>query len=57
LECFHERWDALIPEEERVLSDSNELINEGEKLTVKALNGFNTSAAAKVFEEEIREVV
>jgi hypothetical protein len=57
LECFHERWDALIPEEERVLSDSNELINEGEKLAVKALNGFNTSAAAKVFEEEIREVV
>ncbi|KAK3138879.1 hypothetical protein QOZ80_5AG0374620 [Eleusine coracana subsp. coracana] len=56
LECFRERWDALVPQEEIVLSDPNELINEGEKLTIKSLDGFSTSAAAKVFEEEIREV-
>ncbi|GJN14327.1 hypothetical protein PR202_gb01138 [Eleusine coracana subsp. coracana] len=56
LECFRERWDALVPQEEIVLSDPNELINEGEKLSIKSLDGFSTSAAAKVFEEEIREV-
>ena len=57
LECFHERWAALVAQEERVLLDPNGLINEGEKLTVKALDGFNASSTAKVFEEEIREVV
>ncbi|PAN19738.1 hypothetical protein PAHAL_3G294900 [Panicum hallii] len=56
LECFHERWAALVAQEERVLLDPNGLINEGEKLTVKALDGFNASSTAKVFEEEIREV-
>ncbi|KAJ1262723.1 hypothetical protein BS78_09G131700 [Paspalum vaginatum] len=56
LECFHERWDALVAQEERVLLDPNGIVNEGEKLTAKALDGFNASAAAKVFEEEIREV-
>jgi len=57
LECFHKRWAALVAQEERVLLDPNGLINEGEKLTVKALDGFNASSTAKVFEEEIREVV
>jgi len=57
LECFCERWDALVAPEERVLLDPNGLGNESEKLTAKALDGFNASAAAKVFEEEIREVV
>ncbi|RLN30223.1 hypothetical protein C2845_PM05G24250 [Panicum miliaceum] len=56
LECFHERWAALVAQEERVLLDPNGLINEGDKLTVKALDGFNSSSTAKVFEEEIREV-
>lgn len=57
LECFSARWDALVGPEERALLDPNGLVNEGEKLTIKALDGFNASAAAKVFEEEIREVV
>jgi hypothetical protein len=57
LECFHERWDSLITQEERLPSDPNGLVNEGEKLSIKALNGFSASAAAKVFEEEIRAVV
>jgi hypothetical protein len=57
LECFCERWGALVAPEERVLLDPNGLVSEGEKLTIKALDGFNASAAAKVFEEEIREVV
>ncbi|KAM0883039.1 hypothetical protein ACQ4PT_031897 [Festuca glaucescens] len=56
LECFHERWDSLITQEERLPSDPNGLVNEGEKLSIKALNGFSASAAAKVFEEEIRAV-
>ncbi|KAG0517934.1 hypothetical protein BDA96_09G131800 [Sorghum bicolor] len=56
LECFSARWDALVGPEERALLDPNGLVNEGEKLTIKALDGFNASAAAKVFEEEIREV-
>jgi hypothetical protein len=56
LECF-QRWDALIDQEERVLSGTNEVTIEGEKLTIRALDGFSSSAAAKVFEEEIREVV
>jgi hypothetical protein len=57
LECFCERWDALVAPEERALLDPNGLVNEGEKLTIKALEGFNASAAAKDFEEEIRELV
>ncbi|KAL6620187.1 hypothetical protein ACP70R_035326 [Stipagrostis hirtigluma subsp. patula] len=56
METFQERWDALVPQEERVLSDPNKLVDEGEKLTIKALDGFSASVAAKVFEEEIREV-
>ncbi|CAN6337721.1 unnamed protein product [Urochloa humidicola] len=56
LECFHKRWAALIAQEEMVLSDPNGIVNEGEKLTVKALEGFDASSTAKVFEEEIREV-
>lgn len=56
LECFCERWDALVAPEERALLDPNGLVNEGEKLTIKALEGFNASAAAKDFEEEIREL-
>ncbi|OEL25369.1 putative transmembrane GTPase FZO-like, chloroplastic [Dichanthelium oligosanthes] len=43
--------------EERVLLDPNGLVNEGEKLTVKALDGFNASSTAMVFEEEIRQVL
>jgi hypothetical protein len=57
LECFHERWGSLITQEERLSSDPNGLVNEGDKLSIKALNGFSATAAAKVFEEEIREVV
>lgn len=56
LECFCERWDDLVAPEERVLLDPNGLVNESEKETANALDGFNASAAAKVFEEEIREV-
>ncbi|XP_024314811.1 probable transmembrane GTPase FZO-like, chloroplastic isoform X1 [Brachypodium distachyon] len=56
LECFHERWSSLLTQEERLPSDPNELVNEGEKLSIKALNGFSAYAAAKVFEAEIREV-
>ena len=56
LECF-ERWDSLVTEEEKLSSGPNELVNQGEKVSIKALNGFSSSAAAKVFEEEIREVV
>ncbi|KAI5018519.1 hypothetical protein ZWY2020_043407 [Hordeum vulgare] len=56
LECFHERWDSLVSQEERVSSDPTELVNEGEKLSINALDGFSATAAAKVFEEEIREV-
>ncbi|XP_062231289.1 probable transmembrane GTPase FZO-like, chloroplastic [Phragmites australis] len=56
LECFHERWDSLVAQEQRVLLDPNGLANEGEKLSIKALDGFSASAAAKVFEEEVREV-
>ena len=57
LECFHERWNSLVSQEESVSSDRTELVNEGEKLSIKALDGFSATAAAKVFEEEIREVV
>ncbi|XP_037469462.1 probable transmembrane GTPase FZO-like, chloroplastic isoform X1 [Triticum dicoccoides] len=56
LECFHERWNSLVSQEESVSSDRTELVNEGEKLSIKVLDGFSATAAAKVFEEEIREV-
>ncbi|CAN6328401.1 unnamed protein product [Urochloa humidicola] len=56
LECFHERWATLIAQEEMVMLDPNGIVNGGEKLTVKALDGFNAISTAKVFEEEIREV-
>ncbi len=57
VDCFHERWGALVAQEQRIPPEKNELVNEEEKLCVKALDGFSASAAAKVFEEEIREVV
>uniref|UniRef100_A0A0D3G777 G domain-containing protein n=1 Tax=Oryza barthii TaxID=65489 RepID=A0A0D3G777_9ORYZ len=56
VDCFHERWGALVAQEQRIPPEKNELVNEEEKLCVKALDGFSASAAAKVFEEEIREV-
>ncbi|KAL6842205.1 hypothetical protein ACP4OV_027968 [Aristida adscensionis] len=56
LDYFLERWDALVAQEDRVLLDPNRIVNEGEKLSIKALEDFNATAASKVFEEEIREV-
>ncbi|KAL5202722.1 hypothetical protein ABZP36_013674 [Zizania latifolia] len=57
LECFHERWGTLVAQEQKVMPEQNEVVNEREKLCIKALDGFSASAAANVFEEEIREVV
>ncbi|KAL5229956.1 hypothetical protein ABZP36_028732 [Zizania latifolia] len=57
VECFDERWGTLVSQEQKVTPEQNKVVNEGEKLCIKALDDFSASAAAKVFEEEIREVV
>ncbi|XP_072958810.1 probable transmembrane GTPase FZO-like, chloroplastic isoform X2 [Typha angustifolia] len=57
MEFFNERWDALINSKERTQSDTDGLVSKAEEHSIKVLESFRVSAAARIFEQEIREAV
>ncbi|KAJ4968941.1 hypothetical protein NE237_015642 [Protea cynaroides] len=55
-EYFEKRWPSFVSPVNQVL-DTHKLQNKGEKLSQKVVEDFSANAAAKLFEQEIREVV
>ncbi|KAJ4804839.1 tRNA modification GTPase MnmE [Rhynchospora pubera] len=56
LDIFQKRWESLLEVREMVWSDPRAIVRSDEELSVKVLESFNASSAARVFEKEIREV-
>ncbi|XP_010255948.1 PREDICTED: probable transmembrane GTPase FZO-like, chloroplastic isoform X2 [Nelumbo nucifera] len=56
-ESFEKRWPEFVYPHNEVQLEAYELLKKGEELSLKVIEDFNASAAAKLFEQEIREVV
>ncbi|XP_042517367.1 probable transmembrane GTPase FZO-like, chloroplastic isoform X2 [Macadamia integrifolia] len=55
-EYFEKRWPSFVSPHNQV-SETHKLLKKGEELSLKVVEDFSASAAAKLFEQEIREVV
>ncbi|XP_020086364.1 probable transmembrane GTPase FZO-like, chloroplastic isoform X2 [Ananas comosus] len=56
-ELFNKRWNTPVDVKDKAQPDTCVLVSKGGELSTKVLEGFSASAAARVFEQEIREVV
>ncbi|ONK67439.1 uncharacterized protein A4U43_C05F50 [Asparagus officinalis] len=57
IELFNERWHSLVNKEENLQLENYGLLGKGEEFSTRVMENFSASAAAKLFEQEIREVV
>ena len=58
LDSFEKRWSGNSPHDDKQhFMESLELVKSGEELSIKVAGDFSSSAAAKLLEQEIREVV
>lgn len=56
-ESFERKWPLFVYPHNQVGLETHELLKKGDELSLKALENFSTSAASKLFDQEIREVV
>ncbi|KAJ0978825.1 hypothetical protein J5N97_014299 [Dioscorea zingiberensis] len=56
-EYFNKKWQAFINEKNCVHQESYELLDKGDQQSIKVVENFSASAAARLLEQEIREVV
>lgn len=54
---FDEKWSGFINHHDQVHSDTNALLRNHDKISVEIAKSFSTSAAARLFDQEISEVV
>lgn len=54
---FYEQFNSLIGIEDEVQLGTNEFLGKGEELSIRVVENFGASAASRLFEQEIREVV
>ncbi|KAJ6797597.1 putative transmembrane GTPase FZO-like, chloroplastic [Iris pallida] len=54
---FYEQFNSLIGIEDKVQLGTNEFLGKGEELSIRVVENFGASAASRLFEQEIREVV
>ncbi|URE04646.1 Dynamin family [Musa troglodytarum] len=57
MECFEKRWPALVDYEHKVYLETYASLDTSEDFSMKVLENFSSAAAARLFEQEIREVV
>ncbi|RWW63539.1 hypothetical protein BHE74_00029272, partial [Ensete ventricosum] len=57
MECFEKRWPTLVDYERMVYLETYASLNISEDFSMKVLENFSSAAAARLFEQEIREVV
>ena len=57
MECFEKRWPASVDYERKVYLETCASLDTSEDFSMKVLENFSSAAAAKLFEQEIREVV
>ncbi|KAG9457936.1 hypothetical protein H6P81_002444 [Aristolochia fimbriata] len=56
-ESFTKRWATSLNSQKVVTSESYELLKGGDGISLKVLEDFSASAAVRLFEQEIRDVV
>lgn len=54
---FDEKWSWFINPRDEVQSDTNALLINHDKISIEVARNFSTSAAARLFDQEISEVV
>uniref|UniRef100_A0A1D1XXT4 Uncharacterized protein in xynA 3'region n=2 Tax=Anthurium amnicola TaxID=1678845 RepID=A0A1D1XXT4_9ARAE len=57
LDSFEKKWSRFLSVNREVHPEASDLMAKGEELSIKVTDKFSSSAAAKLFEQEIREVV
>ncbi|WOK99114.1 putative transmembrane GTPase FZO-like, chloroplastic isoform X1 [Canna indica] len=57
MECFETRWPSLVDYKGGAHLETFPLSGKPEDISLKVIENFSASAAAKLFEQEIREVV
>lgn len=57
IEQFDKQWHQLIDEKDKTHSENLGYIDKEEEFCLKALENFSSNAAARLFEQEIREIV
>ncbi|KAK6940818.1 hypothetical protein RJ641_030349 [Dillenia turbinata] len=56
-ESFEKKWPSVIYPHAEVQLETIELLRKADELSVKAIENFSASAASKLFDQEIREVL
>ena len=56
-ESFERKWPLFVHPHNQVGLEAYELLRKGDELSLKVLEDFSASAASKLFDQEIREVV
>lgn len=56
-ESFEKRWPTFVNSHHQMHSDTYELMGKGEEVSLQVVKNFSPSAAAKLFEQEVRELV
>lgn len=56
-ETFDKRWPTFVNSRHQVHSEAYELMGKGDEVSLQVVTNFSPSAAAKLFEQEVREVV
>lgn len=57
IEFFDQKWQAFINEMNCVHLDTYLILDKGDEQSIKVVENFSASAAARLFEQEIREAV
>ena len=57
IEFFDKKWQAFINEMNCVHLDTYLILDRGDEQSIKVVENFSASAAARLFEQEIREAV
>eukprot|EP00268_Persea_americana_P058683 TRINITY_DN7126_c0_g1_i7.p1 TRINITY_DN7126_c0_g1~~TRINITY_DN7126_c0_g1_i7.p1 ORF type:complete len:845 (-),score=168.11 TRINITY_DN7126_c0_g1_i7:738-3128(-) len=55
-ETFEKRWPTFVNSRHQVHSEAYELMGKGDEVSLQVVTNFSPSAAAKLFEQEVREV-
>lgn len=56
-ESFEKRWPTLVNSHSQMPSETYGLLGKGKELSLEVVKNFSPSAAANLFEQELREVV